>query len=64
MRESKVEPCLSCEGLMTIASMKSDNREMISHYRGAWVGLRTDEEGVTSLILACSEVCATKLLNT
>jgi hypothetical protein len=48
---------------MTIASAKSpDGKEMLAHYRGAWFGLRQDEEGVISLVLACSDLCCTKLL--
>ena len=51
---------------MTLACLKSGSseREMLSHYKGAWFGLRQDEEGIVSLVIACSQACAEKLLDT
>ena len=64
MREAKTELCMSCGGLMTIAVMKStdNSKEMINLYRGAWFGLRIDEDGVHSIVIACSEQCCKKVV--
>ena len=64
MRESKTEICMACGGLMTIACVKSTDgsREMINLYRGAWFGLRIDEDGVHSIVIACSEACCNKVV--